>query len=262
MDRAAATVRLFAPEHWGETDKFSKLHFKTYTFTKHETKALQGVTSHFGKAVILRRLCEKLTPNLDFDNAELVATGYSPTHNSREFSAVFEACIAELYSSLDCCVKILKAIYSKKTRGFKNSTRWLFQNFEKLSDGFPSNLKGIFETAEWYPQLLVLRDELTHLETGSCHLDDKTGKIKYMHTGIEVSGQVFVLEDVIAWLEIKIQQINEFLGRIFHHLNYTLTNENVLQLCGFGAGRVYTRMVTPTEVLTKDSGSCLSHSWF
>lgn len=262
MDQPLASVRFFAPELWGEVDKFSKLCAKTYKFTKYGAKALNGVQSHFKKALILRRLCDKLIPNLDLDKAELKKKGFSPTHNSRELSAVVEACIVELYSSLDCCAKTLRSIYGENSRGFKKSTRWLFANFDEISGSFPQAVKAIFKTTNWYTELRVLRDELTHLDTGSCHFDDESQTIRYMHTGIEISGKALIVEDIVSWLDTKIEVINQFLGMIFNYLNSTLANENVMQFCGIGTGRFYARMVNPTEPLTKDSGSCLSHNWF
>jgi hypothetical protein len=262
MEQPLASVRFFAPELWGQVDMFSKLCAKTYTFTRHGTKALKGVQSHFEKAIILRRLCDKLIPNLELDKAELEEKGFSPTHNSRELSAVVESCILELYASLDCCAKILISIYGQNSRGFKKSTRWLFANFDEISGSFPNEVKEIFRTADWYSELRVLRDELTHLDTGSCHLDYDSQTIRYMHTGIEISGKALVVEDIMSWLNVKFEGINQFLGMIFSYLNSTLANENVMQLCGIGTGRLYARMVNPTEALTKDSGSCLSHNWF
>jgi hypothetical protein len=262
MEQPLASVRFFAPELWGQVDKFSKLCTKTYKFTKHGARALKGVESHFEKAVIFRKLCDKLIPNLDLDKAELKERGFSPTHNSRELSAVVESCIVELYSSLDCCAKTLHSIYGDNSRGFKNSTRKLFANFEKISGSFPEEVKDIFRTTNWYTELRVLRDELTHLATGSCHLDDESQTIRYMHTGLEISGKPLIVDDIMSWLDVKIDVINQFLGMIFNYLNSTLVNENVMQFCGIGAGRFYARMVNPTEPLTKDSGSCLSHNWF
>ena len=254
------TVRVFAPEQWGEVDRFANFYSGTYKFSDREKRAVAGVLNHFQKAITLQTLAVKLKPGLDIDKKQLEERGYTPALNSHELSAVIEASILELYSSLDCTVKVLRAVYGSGSRSFSESTRRLFQNFEKVTGSFPDELKEVFRKADWYDGLLYLRDELTHLATGSCSWDHKTGVVQYMHLGMKLRGSVYVIEDVFAWLAEIINKLNGFLGIVFRVLNTTLKSTLVQQVCGFVEGRILMRYLDPTEPLAFDQRSmlCLS----
>jgi hypothetical protein len=256
------TVRLFAPELWGQVDFFSKLYSETYKFSEREQRALAGVAQHFEKALIFQRLANKLKPSLAVDQAELDQRGFTPATNSRELGTVIEATILELYSSIDCTAKVLRAIYGTTSRGFKESTRSLFKNFENIRGTFPNEIKEIIREVTWYVDLLHLRDELTHLGTGSCHLDEKTTSVRYMHVGLKTNGKPLIVDDVFTWLSNLIEAINRFLGLIFHFLRKTLKSTRVMLPCGFVEGRFLMRYVIPTEEITFASGECGSYQWF
>jgi hypothetical protein len=256
------TVRVFAPELWGEVDRFMNLHGETYKFSGRDSRAVTGVKNHFQKAITLQALAVKLRPGLDVDQQQLETRGYTPALNSYELSAVIEASILELYSSVDCTVKVLRAVYGNGSRSFPESTRRLFNTFEKVTGSFPDKVKEVFREADWYDGLVYLRDELTHLATGSCSLDHKTGIVQYMHLGMRLHGSVYVIEDIFAWLADIISKINGFLGSIFRVLNSTLKSTPVQQTCGFVEGRILLRYLDPTEPLTFDSGRCFAYRWF
>lgn len=178
---------------------------------------------------------------------------------------MIEAVVLELYSSIDCTAKVLKAIYGKSSRGFPDSTRRLFANCGKITGAFPGELKQALGQAQtdWYTELLFIRDELTHLATGSCNLDHKTELVSYMHTGIKEGTSIFVREDIFAWLDEMMQKTNVFLGYVFHVLNSNLKSVPVQQICGFVKGHLLLRYVDPTErPLTFDSGRCGAYQWF
>jgi hypothetical protein len=256
------TLRMFAPEVWGSVDHFVNLHSETYKFSEIEKRAVSGVTNHFRKALTLYSLVVKLRPNLDIDRAELHEKGYTHALNGTEFSAVFEAAILELYSSVDCTAKVLFAVYAKKSQGFRDSTRALFQSFEKITGAFPARLKEIFREVSWYIQLRFLRDELTHRQTGSCILDQETGKVRYMHTGITKHGLPLIIEDIFEWFQAMVNHINTFLGAIFEYLSSTLNDTPIMQICGVIDSRMLMRFVNPTERITFNSGACGSAHWF
>lgn len=256
------TVRVFAPELWGEVDRFANFHAGTYKFSDIDKRAVSGVGNHFQKAITLQTLAVKLRPGLDVERKQLEERGYTPALNSHELSAVIEASILELYSSLDCTAKVLRAVCGPGAGSFPKSTRKLFCNYEKVTGSFPDELKEIFRTADWYEGLRYLRDELTHLATGSCSLDHKTGVVSYMHTGMKVRGQVYILEDIFAWLTETLNKVNRFLGQVFRVLNSTLKSTLVQQVCGFVEGRVLMRYLDPTEPLTFNSGKCFAYQWF
>jgi hypothetical protein len=123
-----ASARLFfAPEDWGEVERFSNLCSGTYAFTGLEQRALAGVRQHIEKAVTFRRVAKRIRPNLRIDRDQLNAQGFTPAEHSQELAAVVEAASVELYSCVDCTAKVLWAIYGKRSRGFKDSTRGLFE---------------------------------------------------------------------------------------------------------------------------------------
>lgn len=257
----AKAVLMFAPEYWGQVDRFARLYSSTYTFARREARALSGVSAHFKKSLLFKCLADELRPTLAIDREELNSQGFTPANHARKLGAVFEATTLELYSSVDCTAKVLRAVFGPSTRGFKESTRALFTGYESII-GLPEPIIAELTAAAWYRPLLYLRDELTHLDTGSCSLDDETGLVRYMHTGMSRNDKPLIIEDAFAWLDANITDINGFLGRIFHQLNSTLSSTPVQQMCGITKGRMLMRSVIPTDPLTFDNGHCLSAQWF
>lgn len=255
------TVRMFAPEFCGQVELFSKLCSETYKFSEREQRALAGVLQHFEKAVTFQTLARKLRPNLEIDRAELNERGFSPATNSRELGTVIEGAITELYSTIDCTAKVLRAIYGSTSRGFKESTRSLFKDFDNIKGAFPNEVKSILRRVTWYDDLRFLRDELTHLGSGSCHLQESMN-VSYMHLGIKSNGKPLIVDDVFAWLSEFVSAVNAFLGEIFHYLRQSLKSTPVMQICGMVEGRMLMRYVDPTEDITFDSGTCSSYQWF
>lgn len=257
------TVRVFAPEQWREVDYFVNLHSETYKFAAEDARAVEGVRNHLQKATTLQSLAVKLKPGLEIDRNQLETKGYTPALNSTELSAVIEASVLELYSSVDCTVKVLHAVYSARTRSFSKSTRGFFKNFERITGTFPEELKIITKAVDWYEGLRFWRDELTHLATGRCSLDRKTETVSYMHMGMKRNGRVFVIDDIFEWLADTTNKLNIFLGHVFTVLNSTLDATPVQQTCGFVEGRFLMRYVDPTQrPITFDSGQCFAHRWF
>ncbi|QZA77481.1 hypothetical protein K4H28_14535 [Deefgea tanakiae] len=259
----AATVRTFAPELWSSVDYFRFFYIGTHSFNSDTTKAISGVRNHFQKALILHQLSTKLLPNLSNDEAEIQSKGYTPATNAKEFSAVLEEVFTELYSSIDCTRKIIVAIY-RRTRGLPDSTRKLFH---RVSDGllgndFPDELKHAIASADWYDELLAIRDELTHSDIGNCMIDRDTKLVTYMHTGIYRNGIPLIITDVMGKLQFLIQSINTFLEAVFHFLNSQLEITTIDQLCGIFFGRAYLRTLTIEPSIDLNSGICQSHTWF
>jgi hypothetical protein len=262
MPKLAPTLLMFNPQGWGQVTKFAKLHEKTHSFTERDRRALIGVEAHFEKAMRLHRLADRLAPNIEADNAELEARGYTPAENAKEVATLIEAAILELYSSLDCTVKVLRAIYGANTRNFKESTRITFQNVERLSGTFPDQFKKVIREATWFGKLMRLRDDLTHLDTGRVHLDSKSGIVGYTHYGMKEAELPLSIENIMAWLTETEASLNSFIGAIFHHLNGNLSAEPVFQICGIVEGRLLHRYVNPTEDLNFNSGQCGAWVWF
>ncbi len=263
MPNATPNVRTFAPEQWEQVDRFVHFYSGTYEFNTDTKMALAGVVGHFQKALALRELATKLIPNLDLDQKQLDEHGYTPALNSREFSAVLEGVFTELYSSIDCTRKIIVTIY-RRCRKLPDSTRKLFQRVKtgELGKDFPNPLQGAILAATWYEELLLIRDELTHSEIGSCRLDPVSRKISYSHRGINSLGQPLQIEDVFGKIEVFTDGVNIFLGQVFHFLNSTLREHTIDQLCGFFFGRGYLRKLPLSATIDLNSGTCLSRTWF
>lgn len=125
----------------GQVDKFKQFYAATYNFKPDAKKAVAGIDNHFQRALTLRRVAEKLAPNLRLDNEELAQKGYTAALNSQEFSAVVEEVFTELYSSIDCTRKVIVAIYGK-CRNVPDSTRKLLERAIKgeIGSDFPKEL--------------------------------------------------------------------------------------------------------------------------
>jgi hypothetical protein len=178
--KIAPALRTFVPEQWGELDAFAKLCSGTYRFNSRERRALAGVRQHLDKALIFVDLAQRLRPGLDIDRTQLNERGFSHAEHSRAMAAVVEAAVVELYSSVDCVAKVLVAIYGKRSRGLKASTRNLFAGVDSIRGDFPDALKVTIRGAGWFGRLCFLRDELTHLGAGGCNLPDGTDKVRFL----------------------------------------------------------------------------------
>jgi hypothetical protein len=262
MPKIASHLLFFAPEIWGELERFSHLYSGTYAFSAREQRALAGIGQHFEKAVTFRRIAEGIRPNLRIDRDQLNTQGFTPAEHSRELAAVVEASIVELYSCIDCTTKVLRAIYGKRSRGFTDSTRGLFKRVDTIGGDFPDALKDVIRGANWFERLLFLRDELIHLGAGSCHLAEGAESVSYHHFGIKEGDKPLIIDDVFAWLDGQFQAINLFVGQVFNFLRGTLSNKPVHVMCGMVEGRMLMRVVDPTQPLDSSSGTCLSWTWF
>lgn len=213
---------------WKESARFRKFYFtddKLKELKDRAVRALDGVTSHREKCDLLVSLAKKLKPNLNIDVEELEQQRYTFAVNSKEAAAVIEAAILELYSSIDCIVQVLHAIYGRKSRKFPESTRKFFEGVEQISGEFPEELKLVVQGVSWYKELLYIRDDLTHLDTGLVHLDERDGPVRYIHPGIQEKGKPFVREDMFAWLTDMIEKVGQFHDEIFRYLNSTLMDK-------------------------------------
>lgn len=253
---------MFAPELWGAVDYFDKFYQQTYEFSAIEQRAVTGVKGHFQKAVCLLTLASKLRPGVELDHIELEHQGFTPATNSKELGTVLEATILELYSTIDCTAKVIRAVHGKTTPKFKASTRSLFQDIGRLEGTLPSAIKHAISSATWYWRLLYLRDELTHLTPGNCHLDREKNTVWYINQGVQEGGKPLIIHDVFLWLEEVANQVNRFVGAVFSVLNLSFENTPVFAICGMVQGRVLHRYIRPEGKLTFDSGECGAWVWF
>jgi hypothetical protein len=254
----------FSPQHWGEFERFTQFWTTTYSFDRMTQKRLRGIYGHYRKAGYLFQIAKRIAPSLDLDAEQLKEHGYSPAHNAKELAAIIESVFCEQYCVLDCCRAVLCGVYPNH-KGIKKSTRSTFQNAHKgeLDDKIPLTIREtIANTIDWYPKLLRLRDELTHSNVGSCHRDEKTGNVMYMHDGLGTPDKSLVIEDVFADLKMYFDVINQMLGVVFRELNRTLIDSPIEMMCGVFGGRFYQRIVSPSQAIDTHGGICKSHVWF
>lgn len=257
------TVRYFAPETWGAVERFSHLSAETYHFPPHIHGCVTGTTANFQRAELLRKIAMEMVPLLQADRAELEAKGFTQAEEGRKLTAVLESSVTALYSSLDSARKVVTHVFSKH-QGLPESTRKTFQNSAdgKLDPRLPERIRHAFATASWYPRFRRLRDALTHVGPGSCHLENQTGKVMYFHDAIREGTTVTHIPDIFATLDVYFQDVNLFLGQVFTALLETLKDDEVWQMCGVFGGRIYSRFVRPSEAKNIHSGRCDAYKWF
>jgi hypothetical protein len=259
-----ASVRVFAPEYWGQVDVFREFHSTTFALNSRQYRAVLGVSSHFRKAKIFKDLAQDLLPSVQLDEEQLEAQGYTPAENSKKVSALIESTILELYSAVDCARKVVVAVYKGARHMPSDSTRKLFA---KASDGvefgepFPTEITKLLQSSEWYWGLQSIRDNLVHLDIGSMHLNRQTEKYDYTHEGLRGGSKNSFVEDVFGWLSEMAKSVNAFLGQVFRVLNSQIIDKPVKTVCGFVDGYILEREIRPSEVKTK-GGTCLSFHWF
>jgi hypothetical protein len=216
------TVRTFAPEQWGQLDRFATFFAASFPNAKYvERRAVSGAGNHFRKAMVLRSLAIRMMATLVIDRQQLAEKGYTPAEHAVDLAAVVENVFTELYSAVDCARQVFSARYPGQ--GLPNSTRKMFARVCSgvLDTVLPSELLSAFKEADWYDPLRVLRDEITHWDVGSVHQDETTGKVSY----------------ICMW---------------------ALAPEKVIQLCGLHQGGALIREIRPEQPITFDSGKCLA----
>jgi len=253
----------FAPEQWGQLDRFQRFYPKTYAFDFHTQKAVGGAANHLRKAWILCNVTKERVGLLEEDHKQFQSCGYTPANRAKELSALVETVILELYSVVDCTRKVVTFIY-RDYKGVAQSTHKFFQRARdgKIDEAVPQVIRDTFAFADWYSDFRRMRDELTHADIGSCNQNTQTGKVAYFHLGLGDKQKALVIDDIFSYLDNLFEQVNVFLGRIFAYLNGTLSNSASLQICGFFGGRVYTRYVKPQEAKDFNSGRCDAYKWF
>jgi hypothetical protein len=257
------TVRTFAPELWGEMDRFAAFYSASFpSSTPRDRRAVSGALNHFRKAVVLRGLTERMRPSVQIDRHQFHEKGYTSNQNSAESAAVIENIFTELYSALDCTRRIIGATHKLCGKPGK-STRALFQRIKAglLDDILPTELIEPFKRATWYERLLMMRDELTHSDIGECHFDDTTASLSYWHFGLGHHEKPLIIEDIYERLDSDINDVNSFLGQVFRYLNKLIVDKPIVRMCGITGGKALIRELRPAEKITFDSGVCLSVAW-
>ena len=263
MSIPKSIVITFTPERWGTLERFQHFYGGTHHFDRDTQKSLPGAANHFHKALILFQVAKEHASLLPEDRVQIEERGHTPARRGKELSALVESIILDLYSSIDCTRKVFTFIY-RNHHGVKQSTRKIFQAAAdgKIDATVPEGIRNAFANAAWYADFRALRDAITHSDVGSCHLDESSGKVFYMHAGLERDGKALVIEDIFDHVEKTKDNVNLFMGQVFHWLNVDLKDEEVWQMCGVFDGRGYTRFVRPSEAVDFNSGRCDAFRWF
>lgn len=256
----------FEPADWTPSGKFLRFLGPPFIGSRALTEAIQSCADHTRKYETFAELAAELEPKLALDRDELESQGYTPAARSRQFSALIEVLVCELYSILDGIRYTTFHIY-RKVRGVQSaSTSKLFSKASEGSYGkdFPEELLALFSAAysDWFPELRRLRTAFTHGGLGSCSLSQDRTAIAYMNPSLGSDGVAHVIPDIVAHfnrLAIAVFRLNHDFFE--YHYGRLLQNQSS-QFCGFYRGRGYMRTVTPEPDLVWDSGTCASYDWF
>src|SRR5215467_8409258 len=161
---------LFSPEHWPAVQKFRYFMGPPYTVNRELVTGTRGAEGHREKFLVLAGLANRLQATLAEDLTELDQEGHTPAARSREFAALTETLICELYACLDGIRRVLFSAYNG-IRGVQNaSTEKLFARAHTNGYGseFPEEIRSRLATSytTWFPQLRRMRTELTHGDVG------------------------------------------------------------------------------------------------
>lgn len=256
----------FAPDQWTNLHRLALFVGPPLPNDGNVRIGLRDCERHLNRSEVYLRILDRLRPNLSQDREELKKYGGSSDMNSKEYAAIAESVVTTLYSAFDGLRTFLFGAY-RNVAGVQNGSNGkLFQRAkeEKYGDGFPSEVRALLAAAcdEWFASLRDFRTELTHGSTGSCHLDEATGRIRYFNDGIRVDSRSFMLEDIDAYLSDVTSRVRALIESIADYHFRKLDPVPHFAMCGVYKARWYGRMVAPSSDLHFGSGSCLSYDWF
>jgi hypothetical protein len=166
---------------------------------------------------------------------------------------------------VDCTRTVIGAIYGKFRNIPTDSTSKLFKKAAKdiIDERVPLEIRIALKEAhnDWFPRLKEIRDAINHYGIGSC--SEHEGKISYYHERLgKTKYNVLVTEDAFQEVSKYADNVNKFIGQVFHCLNLTLKDVEIIQICGiFGRG-YYQRFIKPNEARDFHSGRCKSFESF
>jgi hypothetical protein len=257
---------LFSPEHWSSVQKFRHFMGPPYTVSRELVTGTRAAEGHRTKFLVLADLANRLQETLAEDMAQLDQEGYTPASRSREFAALTETLICELYSCLDGIRQVLYSVYKRVQKIQNSSNEVLFNRAyaHAYGPGLPEEIRGCLAASytTWFLQLYQLRTELTHGDVGSCHLDPNSGRINYMHPNLGTASRALIINDIVGKINEFAQSVFELMETIFGYLYAKLSPKESRIACGFYKERLYERDVTPGPELSFASGRCFSKVWF
>lgn len=237
-----------------------------YTVNRELVTGTRTAEGHREKFLVLAGLANRLQETLAEDLTELDQEGYTPASRSREFAALTETLICELYSCLDGIRRVLYSVYKgvQKIQNHSNEALFTRAHANAYGPGLPEEIRGCLAAsyATWFPRLYQIRTELTHGDVGSCHLDPKASVITYAHQNLGTDARAFIINDIVGEVNEFARSVFELMEAIFGYLCAKLCPVERKLPCGFYKGRLYERYVAPGPDLSFASGRCFSRVWF
>lgn len=256
----------FFPEQWDAVKVLSAFPLEGVENERLFKRGLNSVGDHFEKYRAFAGLANKLISGFEVDRKQVEIDGYSPAIHSKEFAAVAESCVCELYSTLDGVRDVIFVIYNNIRGIQKKSNEKLYRRASsgEYGDNFPSTLNEILTRAytDWFRNLRGFRTEMVHGSLGSTTMDHDTKKIRYFHQGMRGNGTSLIMEDFVEFISKLYSQVLNHLNEIFSFLYNTLNLQSTLVMCGIYKGRIYERLIEPERPLTNDAGYCVARQWF
>lgn len=256
----------FTPDRWTALHKLALFVGPPLPDDGNVRIGLRDCEKHLIRAAVYQRIAGRLRPHLPHDREKLKKYGGSDNVYSQEYAAICESIVTTLYSALDGLRTFIFGTY-RKVQGVQNGSNGkLFERAkdQKYGAGFPVEIQALLTAAydDWLTPLRQFRTELTHGSTGSCHLDEATGLIRYFNDGIKVDGKSFMLDDIDGYISNVNARVCELVEAIAHFHYQLLEAIPKFAICGMYKYRWYGRMVAPTPDLNFSSGSCMSYDWF
>ncbi len=256
----------FAPEDWSSLGKLQRFAGPPLPDNGNVHGGLRDCGSHLEKVEVFWGIAEKLRPNLALDRAELERLGGTSNQNSREYAAVCESVVLALYSAIDGVRTFIYGAYPKVQGVQKGSNEDLFKRAKecKYGAGFPEAIRAWLaeDYEEWFTSLRTLRTVLSHGATGSCHLDNEAGNIRYFNEGLRKGPRANFIEDIEATLRLYQTKVTELIEAVAQYHLALLQPVPVFQMCGTYKARWYSRMVSYRLGMTIQNGQCMSYDWF
>lgn len=256
----------FQPAHWTPAGKFLRFLGPPFKPSRGLNEAIQSCADHIRKFETFAAMAAELGPKLTLDRVELENNGFSPANRSRQFAALIEVLVCELYSVLDGIRYTTFHIYRRMQGVQSSSTSKLFS---RASDGsydkdFPGELLAMFKVAygDWFLELQRLRTAFTHGGLGSCWLSQDRTRISYMNSSLGSDAVAHVIPDIVSHINSFATAVFKLVHDFFEYHYGRLANEDSDQFCGIFKGRAYMRKVKPESQMEWDSGVCVSREWF
>lgn len=256
-------LAFFVPERWSPLDRLRKLTGAPFPDRGLYIEGLMMVAAHLEKYVVLAGLANRLSPELEKDHEELAQHGFTPALRGKEFTAVTETLVCELYAVLDGLRRTLCGAYPKANLPDKTSR--LFKNAQEgKTRALPEEIRVPLALAQesWFPLLRTFRVSVTHRESGHAFWVKETGLVRYMHTSFVDGPPSFVCEDITSLLNERHEQVVGLVDTIATFMLSQLLPGERRVICGTYKARMYERTVSNREPLTRQSGRCYSREWF